>query len=39
MGYFNGIMEKGFKVIGRKESKVDMEFGLLLKMTVMKDNG
>lgn len=39
MEYFNGIMEKGFKVIGRKVLKMDMEFGLLKSMIDMKDNG
>lgn len=39
MEYFNGIMEKGFKVIGQKVLKMDMEFGLLKSMIDMKDNG
>ena len=39
MEYFNGIMEKGFKVIGRKVLKMDMEFGLPKSMIDMKDNG
>jgi translation initiation factor 6 (eIF-6) len=39
MVFSNGIMEKGFKGIGRKDSNVDLVFGGLPMEIGIKDNG
>jgi hypothetical protein len=39
MELFNGIMDRNFKVIGKKELKMDLVFGVHQKVIIMKVNG
>lgn len=39
MAHLNGTMDKFFKVIGKREWKMDKVFGNLPKVIFMKDNG
>ena len=36
---FNGIMDRLMKVIGKMEKSMDMEPGIVLQVTTMKDSG